>query len=185
MQLKILWNSLSETLQHICTTWVNTNSCICRTQNPDNAGGSYVTKTMFIVLFVLQERQLELGDRLDLSSYLLEPVQRIPRYKLFLDDLVKTYTNYENERCESDSRISKLSVDSDETGGSNGESSDADETPLESLKLAKTMIECVLTAVDGIMALENITDCPVSKTKLWFFRHGQLVASVFPTACNL
>lgn len=124
---------------------------------------------MFIVLFVLQERQLELGDRLDLSSYLLEPVQRIPRYKLFLDDLVKTYTNYENERCESDSRISKLSVDSDETGGSNGESSDADETPLESLKLAKTMIECVLTAVDGIMALENITDCPVSKTKLWFF----------------
>ncbi|XP_034828190.1 triple functional domain protein-like [Maniola hyperantus] len=107
-----------------------------------------------------QERQLELGDRLDLSSYLLEPVQRIPRYKLFLDDLVKTYTNYENERCESDSRISKLSVDSDETGGSNGESSDADETPLESLKLAKTMIECVLTAVDGIMALENITDCP-------------------------
>ncbi|VVC91855.1 unnamed protein product [Leptidea sinapis] len=91
------------------------------------------------------QRQFEVGDRLDLSSYLLEPVQRIPRYKLFLDDLVKTYTNYENERCESDSRISKLSVDSDETGGSNGES-DTDETPLESLRLAKTMIECVLTA---------------------------------------
>ncbi|XP_045511142.1 FYVE, RhoGEF and PH domain-containing protein 4-like isoform X1 [Colias croceus] len=106
-----------------------------------------------------QRRQLELGDRLDLSSYLLEPVQRIPRYKLFLDDLVKTYINYENERCESDSRISKLSVDSDETGGSNGES-ETYETPLESLKLAKTMIECVLTAVDGIMALENIRDCP-------------------------
>ncbi|KOB73494.1 Puratrophin-1 [Operophtera brumata] len=90
-----------------------------------------------------QEIQLELGDRLDLSSYLLEPVQRIPRYKLFLVDLVKTYTNYENEKCETDSR---LSVDSDETGGSNGESSDNDETPLESLKLGKTMIECVLTA---------------------------------------
>lgn len=110
----------------------------------------------------MQRRQLELGDRLDLSSYLLEPVQRIPRYKLFLDDLVKTYINYENERCESDSRISKLSVDSDETGGSNGES-EGDETPFESLKLAKTMIECVLTAVDGIMALENIRDCPVSE----------------------
>lgn len=110
----------------------------------------------------MQEKQTELGDRLDLSSYLLEPVQRIPRYKLFVDDLVKTYTNYENERCESDSNISKLSVDSDETGGSNGES-DNEETPLDSLKLAKTMIECVLTAVDGIMALENIRDCPVSK----------------------
>ncbi|CAB3231194.1 unnamed protein product [Arctia plantaginis] len=119
------------------------------------------TKLVFEHKPFFQEIQLELGDRLDLSSYLLEPVQRIPRYKLFLADLVKTYTSYENERCESDSRISKLSVDSDETGGSNGEPSDNDETPLESLKLAKTMIEGVLTAVDGIMALENITDCPL------------------------
>lgn len=103
-----------------------------------------------------------MGDRLDLTSFLLEPVQRIPRYKLFLADLVKTYTIYENERCESDTRISNLSVDSDETGGSNGESSDGDETPLESLKQAKAMIENVLTAIDGIMALENIKDCPVS-----------------------
>ncbi|KAG6446337.1 pleckstrin homology domain-containing family G member 1 isoform X2 [Manduca sexta] len=119
------------------------------------------TRLVFEYKQFFQERQLELGDRLDLSSYLLEPVQRIPRYKLFLADLVKTYTNYENERCETDSRISKVSVDSDETGGSNGESADNDETPLESLKLAKTMIECVLTAVDEIMALENITDCPL------------------------
>lgn len=89
-------------------------------------------------------------------------MQRIPRYKLFLDDLVKTYTNYESEVCESESRVSKLSVASDETGGSNGESSEFDETPLESLKHAKAMIECVLTAIDGIMALENIRDCPVS-----------------------
>lgn len=109
-----------------------------------------------------------MGDRLDLSSYLLEPVQRLPRYKLFLDDLVKTYTSYENERCETDSTISHLSVDSDETGGSNGESSDNDETPLESLKLAKTVVEDMLTAVDGIMALENISECPVSNFSLFF-----------------
>lgn len=115
-----------------------------------------------------QEKQLEIGDRLDLSSYLLEPVQRLPRYKLFLDDLVKTYASYENERCESDSRLSRLSVDSDETGGSNGECSDNDETPLKSLKLAKTVVENMLTAVDGIMALENISDCPVSTFNISF-----------------
>lgn len=120
------------------------------------------------MIFTFQGIQLELGDRLDLSSYLLEPVQRLPRYKLFLADLVKTYSNYENERSETESRISKLSVDSDETGGSNGESSDNDETPLESLKLAKTTVECVLTAVDEIMALENITDCPVSRLVILF-----------------
>lgn len=119
------------------------------------------TRLVFEHKQFFQGIQLELGDRLDLSSYLLEPVQRLPRYKLFLADLVKTYSNYENERSETESRISKLSVDSDETGGSNGESSDNDETPLESLKLAKTTVECVLTAVDEIMALENITDCPL------------------------
>lgn len=114
-------------------------------------------------------------------------MQRIPRYKLFLADLVKTYTSYENERCESDSRISKLSVDSDETGGSNGESSDNDETPLESLKLAKTMIECVLTAVDEIMALENITDCPVSEinTFVWKTLGLEIVIDWFETIWQL
>ncbi|XP_053600946.1 pleckstrin homology domain-containing family G member 1-like isoform X2 [Plodia interpunctella] len=119
-----------------------------------------------------QRRQLDINDRLDLSSYLLEPIQRIPRYKLFLVDLVKTYTNYENERCETDSRISKLSVDSDETGGSNGESSDNEETPFESLKRAKTMIERILTAIDEIMALENIKDCPA---ELNLLQQGRLL----------
>ncbi|XP_026757076.1 FYVE, RhoGEF and PH domain-containing protein 6-like isoform X1 [Galleria mellonella] len=119
-----------------------------------------------------QKRQFEMNDRLDLSSYLLEPIQRIPRYKLFLLDLVKTYTAYENERSDSDSRISKLSVDSDETGGSNGESSDNEETPLESLKQAKTMIERILTAIDEIMALENIKDCPA---ELNLLQQGRLL----------
>ncbi|CAG9784538.1 unnamed protein product [Diatraea saccharalis] len=113
-----------------------------------------------------QEKQLELGERLDLSSYLLEPIQRIPRYKLFLADLVKTYTSYENEKADTDSRISKLSVDSDETGGSNGDS-DNEETPLESLKMAKTVVERILTAVDEIMALENISDCPFNLNLLY------------------
>ncbi|XP_059059377.1 triple functional domain protein-like [Achroia grisella] len=107
-----------------------------------------------------QRRQFEMNDRLDLSSYLLEPIQRLPRYKLFLVDLVKTYAQYENERCDSDSRASDLSVDSDETGGSNGECSDNEETPLQSLKQAKTVIERILTAIEEIMALENIQNCP-------------------------
>ncbi|XP_063838757.1 obscurin-like isoform X1 [Ostrinia nubilalis] len=117
------------------------------------------TRLIYEHKLFFQEKQMELGERLDLSSYILEPIQRIPRYKLFLVDLVKTYTNYENERCESDSRISKLSVDSDETGGSNGDS-DSDETPLESLKQAKIVVERILTAVDEIVVLENITDLP-------------------------
>jgi len=35
-----------------------------------------------------QKKQVELGDRLDLSSYLLKPVQRMTKYALLLQQLV-------------------------------------------------------------------------------------------------
>jgi len=36
-----------------------------------------------------QKKQVELGDRLDLSSYLLKPVQRMSKYALLLQQFVK------------------------------------------------------------------------------------------------
>jgi len=43
------------------------------------------------VWFTLQKKQLELGDRLDLSSYLLKPVQRMTKYALLLQQMMKEY----------------------------------------------------------------------------------------------
>ena len=37
-----------------------------------------------------QSKQLELGDKMDLASYLLKPVQRLGKYSLFLDGISKT-----------------------------------------------------------------------------------------------
>lgn len=37
----------------------------------------------------LQRKQVELGDKMDLSSYLLKPVQRMSKYALLLTDLMK------------------------------------------------------------------------------------------------
>lgn len=36
-----------------------------------------------------QKKQMELGDKMDLSSYLLKPVQRMSKYALLLTDLMK------------------------------------------------------------------------------------------------
>ena len=36
-----------------------------------------------------QKKQMELGDRLDLSSYLLKPVQRMTKYALLLQQMLK------------------------------------------------------------------------------------------------
>ena len=37
-----------------------------------------------------QSKQLELGDKMDLASYLLKPVQRLGKYSLFLEGISKT-----------------------------------------------------------------------------------------------
>lgn len=37
----------------------------------------------------LQNKQLELGDKMDLASYLLKPIQRMSKYALLLKDLIK------------------------------------------------------------------------------------------------
>ena len=37
-----------------------------------------------------QSKQAELGDKMDLASYLLKPVQRLGKYSLFLDGISRT-----------------------------------------------------------------------------------------------
>ena len=41
------------------------------------------------VIHPLQKKQIELGDRMDLSSYLLKPVQRMGKYVLLLKQIIK------------------------------------------------------------------------------------------------
>lgn len=40
------------------------------------------------------QRQLEYGDRLGLNSFLLQPIQRLPRYQLLLRELIKELAKY-------------------------------------------------------------------------------------------
>ncbi|XP_049785919.1 puratrophin-1-like [Schistocerca cancellata] len=42
-------------------------------------------------------KQLELGDKMDLASYLLKPVQRMGKYALLLQQLMKAYPDKESE----------------------------------------------------------------------------------------
>ena len=38
---------------------------------------------------IFQSKQLELGDKMDLASYLLKPVQRMGKYALLLRQIIK------------------------------------------------------------------------------------------------
>lgn len=58
-------------------------------------------------LFCSQEKQLELGDKMDLASYLLKPVQRMGKYALLLKQLLKECPETDSEF--QDLRVSRLS----------------------------------------------------------------------------
>lgn len=49
----------------------------------------FFSKRHFIELFPFQNKQIELGDKMDLASYLLKPIQRMSKYALLLKDLIK------------------------------------------------------------------------------------------------
>lgn len=50
---------------------------------------TFYNNTPLFPLFSYQQKQLKLGDKMDLWSYLLKPVQRISKYSLLLQDMVR------------------------------------------------------------------------------------------------
>uniref|UniRef100_A0AAZ1XFA3 Uncharacterized protein n=1 Tax=Oreochromis aureus TaxID=47969 RepID=A0AAZ1XFA3_OREAU len=50
---------------------------------------TFSNNTPLFPLFSYQQKQLKLGDKMDLWSYLLKPVQRISKYSLLLQDMVR------------------------------------------------------------------------------------------------
>lgn len=48
-----------------------------------------VFKNLLIAVVSPQNKQMELGDKMDLASYLLKPIQRMSKYALLLKDLIK------------------------------------------------------------------------------------------------
>lgn len=50
---------------------------------------------LFSLLLFLQTKQRELNDKMDLASYLLKPVQRMGKYALLLQQLVKACSTVE------------------------------------------------------------------------------------------
>lgn len=84
----------------------------------------------------MQDKQQALGDKMDLASYLLKPVQRMGKYALLLQDLVK-----EAGRCP------------------------AHEQELAELKAAEDMVRFQLRHGNDLLALDAVRRCHVSSLR--------------------
>ena len=90
-----------------------------------------------INLSLFQRKQLLLGDKMDLSSYLLKPVQRMSKYALLLSDIMK------------------------EVDGAQGEELNAQEAELSALQDATNMVKFQLRHGNDLLAMDAIRDCDV------------------------
>ena len=81
----------------------------------------------------MQDKQRALGDKMDLASYLLKPVQRMGKYALLLQDLLK-----EARRCP------------------------AREQELGELKAAEDMLRFQLRHGNDLLAMDAVRGCNVS-----------------------
>ncbi|XP_033222681.1 uncharacterized protein LOC117176535 [Belonocnema kinseyi] len=94
-------------------------------------------------------KQMELGDKMDLASYLLKPVQRMGKYALLLQQLVKAGTDLSEPRTDAD----KDETDDTEKPMVEGEAD---------LRAAEQMVRFQLRHGNDLLAMDSLRDCDVN-----------------------
>ncbi|KAG7187721.1 hypothetical protein KM043_016775 [Ampulex compressa] len=97
-----------------------------------------------------KQKQLELGDKMDLASYLLKPVQRMGKYALLLQQLVKAGTDLSEQL----------------TGKEEKEEKDDGSKPMvegeADLRAAEQMVRFQLRHGNDLLAMDSLRDCDVN-----------------------
>lgn len=80
---------------------------------------------------------MELGDKMDLASYLLKPVQRMGKYALLLQQLMKAVTSIQGPS------LQEIAED------------------IEELQKAEEMVRFQLRHGNDLLAMDSLRDCDV------------------------
>ncbi|XP_058809200.1 puratrophin-1-like [Phymastichus coffea] len=97
-------------------------------------------------------KQMELGDKMDLASYLLKPVQRMGKYALLLQQLVKAGTDLTEQLSSGEGKDEKDGIES--------------LRPLvegeTDLRAAEQMVRFQLRHGNDLLAMDSLRDCDVN-----------------------
>lgn len=86
----------------------------------------------------VQAKQIELDDKMDLASYLLKPVQRMGKYALLLQQLMKAVTSIQGPS------LQEIAED------------------IEELQKAEEMVRFQLRHGNDLLAMDSLRDCDVN-----------------------
>lgn len=98
-------------------------------------------------------KQLELGDKMDLASYLLKPVQRMGKYALLLQQLVKAGTDLSDQITNKDEKDDKEDKEEESKPLVEGEAD---------LRAAEQMVRFQLRHGNDLLAMDSLRDCDVN-----------------------
>lgn len=105
-------------------------------------------------------KQMELCDKMDLASYLLKPVQRMGKYALLLQQLVKAGTDLSEQLSAGKGSEDGSKDEKDGTGSEDGPrpmvEGEAD------LRAAEQMVRFQLRHGNDLLAMDSLRDCDVS-----------------------
>lgn len=91
---------------------------------------------------------MEIGDKMDLASYLLKPVQRMGKYALLLQQLMKAVNNIHGPA------LQELSED------------------VEELQKAEEMVRFQLRHGNDLLAMDSLRECDVSfEIVIRYYKH--------------
>ncbi|XP_015585908.1 uncharacterized protein LOC107263348 isoform X2 [Cephus cinctus] len=96
-------------------------------------------------------KQLELGDKMDLASYLLKPVQRMGKYALLLQQLLKAGTD-----------LSEQFVSKEDDKEDKEESNKPVVEGEADLRAAEQMVRFQLRHGNDLLAMDSLRDCDVN-----------------------
>ena len=102
-------------------------------------------------------KQLELCDKMDLASYLLKPVQRMGKYALLLQQLVKAGTDLSEQ-------LSAGKSNSSDDGKDEKDSIDGPRPMVEGeseIRAAEQMVRFQLRHGNDLLAMDSLRDCDV------------------------
>ncbi|KAK0177670.1 hypothetical protein PV328_001700 [Microctonus aethiopoides] len=104
-------------------------------------------------------KQLELGDKMDLASYLLKPVQRMGKYALLLQQLVKAGTDLSDQlagKNDDNKETKEVEVEDDVDSVKPIVEGEAD------LRAAEQMVRFQLRHGNDLLAMDSLRDCDVN-----------------------
>jgi len=101
---------------------------------------------------------VELGDKMDLASYLLKPVQRMGKYALLLQQLLKAAGLQQQQLQQQRQLYQTLPSPQDQ----NSQQNDQQNQQQQELALADQMVRFQLRHGNDLLAMDSLRDCDVS-----------------------